>query len=202
MAKIIFAMVLMWGTFVAPTQTLAQGLYKCAGVYQDRPCESAIQSQYSSTTGGFTRQKANPRADARCAEAGGIVQKIREDLDAGKTVAAVSNELTKSNGGKLLNKRVQDVVRDISVMRGTPIQVRYEYEGDCTDQRAMLTQPRGYGSTVTRSAGAADTARSAAQEERPSAQGDRAAAQAARAAAQAARAAAQDDRAAVRGPRY
>lgn len=184
MVKLIVAVMLVWVTFAAPTEAVAQSLYKCAGVYQDRPCDSAIQSQYSGTTGGFTNQKANPRSDARCAQAGGIVQKVREDLDAGKTVQAISDELTKSNGSKLLNKRVQDVVRDVSKMRGTPLQVRYEYEGDCTDQRAMLAQQGsfGRGSDSGSAADAGYAARAAAHEARMVAQEARRAAQEERAA--------------------
>lgn len=162
----------------------AQTMYKCAGNYQDRPCETELQQQYSNLTGGFKTDKANPRASPQCAKLGAAVQKVREDLDAGKTVDQVSSELAKKNGDKLFAKKARDVVGDISRMSGTPIQVRYQFEGECADLNiyANSTSDRGRSASISPPSGNIDldsrlVARDAA----------RAAADAARAAANAAR---------------
>jgi hypothetical protein len=181
--RLFYAAACACAFFVMSAQASAQSLYKCAGVYQDRPCDSEIQNKFSPVTGGFTKQQANPRADARCSQAGGIVQKIREDLDAGKTVDAVTADITKNNGSKLLSKKVSDIVMGVSKMRGTPIQVRYEFEGDCTDQRGMLAQEDRSSS----SSYAAPSANDSPNARRAAAQAARAAAEAARDAARSAR---------------
>jgi hypothetical protein len=120
----------------------AQNLYKCEGVYQDRPCNSEVQQRVSTTTGEVVKQSYNPRSNAACIAMGASAQTIAEKRAAGLTLDNALASINVRTLEPLQASQRKDFIRKIYLIEGAPSIVARQIEDGCVAQLPTLSDYR------------------------------------------------------------
>lgn len=109
---------------------IAQTMYRCGSVYQDRPCANPQESRVVGRAQPSATVEARPALDADCADLGETAQRIMWRREAGMTAAEQQS----------VHRESPKMVADVYRRRGGSLQVRQAIEADCMAERALSAQ--------------------------------------------------------------
>lgn len=119
------------GIALTVTTASAQGLFRCGGAYQDRPCDTEVQQRLSPATGRVAIESYHPRSSPACVTQGAAARTITTRRQAG---LSLEDALAATSNPKLEPAQVsvqKDFVRRIYRMEGTPATVARAVEEAC-----------------------------------------------------------------------
>jgi hypothetical protein len=125
----ILAAWLLAGTGAA---SQAGELFKCGKTFQDRPCESEnVQQRFSRTQGTFAIQQVNPNTDHGCAKVAAEAMTWWERLARGESMDKLQAEIQAQKTSRYDKSLLRDTLTLIGDHRGTPTEVRSQFEVQC-----------------------------------------------------------------------
>ncbi|MES2583491.1 MAG: hypothetical protein V4627_12300 [Pseudomonadota bacterium] len=121
--------VLMAGSSAA----MAQQMYRCGSIYQDRPCEAGAPDKVMRSSGGEAAQSNTPRpvADPYCIKRGTDAQQIMWARESGKTAEELSRQAQN-------DPQRQQLIAEVYAQRGTAPQVRDAIQAQCLRDRDLM----------------------------------------------------------------
>ena len=134
----------------------AQTMYRCANVYQDRPCDSATPSQIvrGGSSVGASKSPASPpttpvMVDSSCAKRGAATQSIVWAREGGKTAAEQTAQTNSAEQKKL--------IADVYALRASAPQVREMIEAQCIADKEKAAQAAALAAAAAKLLGQANS---------------------------------------------
>jgi hypothetical protein len=123
----------MWLAGTTGTAPAAAGeLYKCGRNFQDRPCENNdVQQRFSRVQGTFAIEQVNGNTDRDCARLAAEGMTWWNRIAAGEPLASLHAEIQAQKTSRYEKSLMRDVVTSLSTYRGTPREVRSQFESQC-----------------------------------------------------------------------